>query len=61
VKPVGYIWIFAQKQNKNDEIVIYKEQLVALGFSQNLLFICEKIYSLVLDATTLQCLVILVA
>jgi len=29
VKPVGYIWIFVQKQIKNDEIVIYKAYLVA--------------------------------
>jgi len=35
--------------------------LVAQGFSQNLVFICEKACSLVLDATTLQCLIILVA
>jgi len=29
VKPVRYIWIFTQKQNKNDEIVRYKTQLIA--------------------------------
>jgi len=36
VKPVGYIWIFVQKQIKKDEIVRYKAQLVAQGFSQKL-------------------------
>ena len=35
--------------------------MVAKGFSQNLIFICEKTYSLVLDATTLQYLIIIVA
>jgi len=61
VKSVGYIWIFAQKENKNDEIVTYKVQLVGKCFSQNLVFICEKTYSLALDAITLQYLIILVA
>ena len=60
LKPIGYIWIFAQKQIKNDEIVRYKAQLVTQGFSQNPILICEKTYSLVLDATTLQYLIILV-
>jgi len=36
VKLIGYIWIFAQKQIKNDEIVRYKAQLVAHGISQKL-------------------------
>jgi len=39
----------------------YKAQLVAQGCSQNLVLICEKTYSLVLDATTFQYLIILVA
>jgi len=50
-----------KNQIKNDEIVRYKAQLVAQGFSQNLILICEKIYSLILDATTFQYLIILVA
>jgi len=37
------------------------KQLVAQGCSQNLELICEKTYSLVLDATTLQYSIILVA
>ena len=36
MKLIGYIWIFAQKQIKNDEIVRYKAQLVAHGISQKL-------------------------
>ena len=34
VKPIGYIWIFAQKQIKNGEIIRYKAQFVAQGFSE---------------------------
>ena len=34
--------------------------MVAQGYSQNLVLICEKTYSLVLDATTLQYSIILV-
>jgi len=61
VKSVGYIWILRKNQIKNDEIVRYKAQLVAQGFPQNLILIFEKTYSLILDATTLQYLIILVA
>jgi len=49
-----------RNQIKNDEIVKYKVQLIAQGFSQNLILIYEKTYSLVLDATTFQYLIILV-
>jgi len=45
---------------KNDGIIRYKAQLVAQAFSQNLILICENTYSLVLDTTTLQYLIILV-
>ena len=37
------------------------KQLVTQGCSQNLVLICEKTYSLVLDAITLQYSIILVA
>jgi len=50
-----------KNQIKNDEIVRYKAPLVAQGCSQNLVLICEKTYSQVLDATTLQYSIILVA
>ena len=33
VKPVGYKWVFVRKRNKNNEIIRYKERLVAQGFS----------------------------
>jgi len=61
VKPVGYIWIFAQKSNKEWWIIRYKAQLVVQGFSQNLILIYEKTYYVVLDTTTLQYLIILIA
>jgi len=50
-----------KNQIKNDEIVRYKAQLVAQGCSQNLVLICEKTYSLVLDAITFRYLISLVA
>ena len=59
--PLGTNGFLGKNQIKNDEIVRYKAQLVAQGFSQNLILICEKTYSLVLDATTLQYSIILVA
>ena len=34
VKPIGYKWVFVQKRNENNEIIRYKAQLVAEGFSQ---------------------------
>ena len=57
---MGTYEFLRKNQIKNDEIVRYKAQLVAQGCSQNLVLICEKTYSLVLDATTLQYLIILV-
>ena len=58
---MGTYGFLRKNQIKNDEIVRYKAQLVAQGCSQNLVLICEKTYSLVLDATTLQYSIILVA
>jgi len=50
--PLGtYGFLRKKNQIKNDEIIRYKAQLVAQGFSQNPILICEKTYSLVLDAT----------
>ena len=34
VFPVGYKWVFLQKQNENNEVVRYKARLVAQGFTQ---------------------------
>jgi len=58
---LGTYGFLRKNQIKNDEIVRYKAQLVAQAYSQNLVLICEKTYSLVLDATTLQYSIILVA
>jgi len=59
--PLGTYGFLCKNQIKNDEIVRYKAQLVTQGFSQNLILICEKTYSLVFNAKTLQYLIILVA
>jgi hypothetical protein len=32
--PIGYKWVFVRKRNKNNEVVRYKERLVAQGFTQ---------------------------
>jgi hypothetical protein len=32
--PVGFKWVFVRKRNKNNEVVRYKEMLVAHGFTQ---------------------------
>jgi hypothetical protein len=32
--PVGFKWVFVRKRNKNNEVVRYKERLVAQGFTQ---------------------------
>ena len=55
---LGTYGFLCKNQIKNDEIVRYKAQLIAQGFSQNLILICEKTYSLVFEATTLQYLLI---
>ena len=34
VKTVGHKWVFVQKRNENVEVVRYKAQLMAQGFSQ---------------------------
>ena len=34
VMPIGYKWVFVRKHNENSEIISYKAQLVAQGFSQ---------------------------
>jgi len=61
VKPIGYKWVFVQKQNENGEIIRYKARLVAQVFSQRLGIYFEETYSPVLDATTFRCLISLVS
>ena len=48
-----------KKQNENDEIIRYKAQLVAQGFSQILGIDYEETYSLVMDAITFRNLICL--
>jgi len=57
---LGTYGFLCKNQIKNNEIVRYKAQLIAQHFSQNLILICAKTYSLVLDATIFQYLIILV-
>ena len=33
-KPVGHKWVFVRKRNEHGNVVRYKAQLVAQGFSQ---------------------------
>ncbi|KAD5960846.1 hypothetical protein E3N88_12318 [Mikania micrantha] len=57
IKPVGYKWVFAIKRNEKNEIVRYKAQLVAQGFSQIPGVDYEETYSPVVDAITLRFLI----
>lgn len=61
VKPVGYKWIFVWKQKENNEIVRYKAQIFAQGFSQRPVIDFYEIYSHVIDAITFWDLISLVA
>ncbi|KAI3506492.1 hypothetical protein L1887_28853 [Cichorium endivia] len=57
VKPLGYRWIFVRKRNEKDEIVRYKDRLVAQGFAQRPGIDYEETYSPVMDATTFRYLI----
>ncbi|GJX81848.1 retrovirus-related pol polyprotein from transposon TNT 1-94 [Tanacetum coccineum] len=57
VKPVGYRWVFIQKQNENDEVIRYKARLIAQGFSQRPGIDYEETYSPVMDAITFRYLI----
>ena len=46
-----------KKQNKNDEIIIWKARLVAQGFLQRPGIDQEETYSLVMDTITFQYLI----
>ena len=50
----GFLW---RKKNENDEIIIYKAQLVAQGFSQRPGIDYEKTYFPIMDAITLWYLI----
>ncbi|XP_070057213.1 uncharacterized mitochondrial protein AtMg00820-like [Nicotiana tomentosiformis] len=57
IKPVGYKWVFVQKQNDKNEVVIYKLRLVAQGFSQTPDIDYMRTYSPVVDAITSRYLI----
>ena len=52
IKLVGYKCVFVRKQNENDEMITYKAQLVAQGFSQTPSIDYEETYSFVMVAIT---------
>ena len=52
VKPVRYKWVFVRNCNENNEIIKYKAQLVAQGFSQRPGIDYEETYSPVMNAIT---------
>ena len=57
IKPVGYKCVFVRKQNKQNEILIYKARLVAQSFTQRPSIDYEEAYSLVMDAITFRYLI----
>jgi len=57
INPAGYKWVFVRKQNEKNEVVRYKAQLVAQGFSQRPDIDYIETYSLVVDAITLRYLI----
>ena len=58
---VGYKWVFVRKRNEKNEIIRYKAQLVAQGFSQRPGIDYEETYALVMDAITFRFFISLVA
>ena len=57
IQPVGYLWVFVQKRNENNEIVRYKARLMAQGFSQRPGIDYEETYSPVMEAITFRYLI----
>jgi hypothetical protein len=55
--PVGYKWVFVRKQNKNNEVVRYKERLVAQGFTQKPDINYNETYSPVMSGITFRYLI----
>ena len=60
VKLFGYKWVFVQKSNENNEIIRYKAQLVAQGFSESLGVDYEETYSPIMDTITSHFLISLI-
>ena len=59
--PVGYKWVSVRKQNEKNEIIRYKIQLVAQGFSQRLGIDYEITSTPVMDAITFRFFISLIA
>ena len=57
IKLVGNKWVFVRKHNENNDIIRYKTQLVAQGFSQRPGIYYEETYSPVMDAITFRFLI----
>ena len=57
IKPVRNKWVFVRKRNENNDIIRYKERLVAQGFSQRVGIDYEETYSPVMDAITFRFLI----
>ena len=57
IKPVRNKWVFVRKRNENNDIIRYKERLVAQGFSQRPGIDYEETYSPVMDAITFRFLI----
>jgi hypothetical protein len=49
---VGFKWVFIRKRNENNEVVRYKERLVAQGFTQRPGVNFNEIYSPVMNEIT---------
>ena len=60
VKPIGHKWVFVRKRNEKNEVLRYKERLMAQGFSQHPGIDYEETYSPVMDVITFRYLVSLV-
>jgi hypothetical protein len=50
--PIGFKWIFIQKQNENNEVVRYKTRLVAQVFTQRSNIDFNETYSPVMNGIT---------
>jgi hypothetical protein len=57
--PVGFKWVFVRKQNENNEVVRYKERLVAQGFTQRPGIDFNETYSPVMSGITFRYLIAL--
>jgi hypothetical protein len=57
ILPVGYKWVFVQKENENNEVVRYKARLVAQGFTQRPSVDFNETYSPVMSRITFRYLI----